>query len=51
MLFFSKLQLVFQFTHTRVEIAHIRDSSLIGQQIRSCLRQGCVYADFVNKRR
>ena len=34
---------------TRVEIAHIRDSSLIGQLIRSCLRQGCVYADFVNK--
>ena len=36
---------------SRVEIAHIRDSSLIGQLIRSCLRQGCVYADFVNKRR
>ena len=36
-------------TITRVEIAHIRDSSLIGQLIRSCLRQGCVYADFVNK--
>ena len=31
---------------TRVEIAHIRDCSLIGQLIRSCLRQGCVYADF-----
>ena len=34
---------------SRVEIAHIRDSNLIGQLIRSCLRQGCGYADFVNK--
>ena len=35
--------------HIRVKIAHIRDSNLIGQLIRSCLRQGCGYADFVNK--
>ena len=35
--------------YARVEIAHSRDSSLIGQLIRSCLCQGCVYADFVNK--
>ena len=34
---------------TRVEIAYIRDSNLIGQLIRSCLRQGCDYADFDNK--
>ena len=37
------------FILSRVEIAHIHDSNLIGQLIRSCLRQGCGYADFVNK--
>ena len=34
---------------SRVEIAHLRDSILVGQLIRSCLRQGCGYADVDNK--
>ena len=45
------IPLKFDVIMPRVEISHIRDSNLIGQLIRSCLRQGCGNADFDNKRR
>ena len=50
---FLVLRLELVMLKTRMEIAHIRDSNRIGQLhvIRSCLRQGCGYADFDNKRR